>query len=127
MRELTELHRHARAIFAHALSSVDPRKAVRQAITSASLDPPIYAIAIGKAARSMALGLAEALADKLVAGVISAPELLDTQGWQSFVGGHPLPNEASLEAAQAAFQLLDRANSEQALVIFLISGGGSAI
>jgi len=75
----------------------------------------------------MALGLAEALADKLVAGVISAPELLDTQGWQSFVGGHPLPNEASLEAAQAAFQLLDRANSEQALVIFLISGGGSAI
>ena len=127
MRELTELHRHARAIFAHALSSVDPRKAVRQAITSASLDPPIYAIAIGKAARSMALGLAEALGDKLVAGVISAPELLDTQGWQSFVGGHPLPNEASLEAAQAAFQLLDRANSEQALVIFLISGGGSAI
>jgi len=75
----------------------------------------------------MALGPAEALADKLVAGVISAPELLDTQGWQSFVGGHPLPNEASLEAAQAAFQLLDRANSEQALVIFLISGGGSAI
>jgi glycerate 2-kinase len=127
VRELTELHRHARAIFAHALSSVDPRKAVRQAITAASLDPPIYAIAIGKAARSMALGLAEALGDKLVGGVISAPELLDTQGWQSFVGGHPSPNEASLEAAQAAFKLLDRANSEQAVVIFLISGGGSAI
>lgn len=127
VRQLTELHRHARAIFAHALSSVDPRKAVRETIASASLDPPVYAIAIGKAARSMALGLAEGAGDNLVAGVISAPELLDTEGWQSFVGGHPLPNEASLEAARAAFHLLDRADIEQAHVIFLISGGGSAM
>jgi glycerate 2-kinase len=75
----------------------------------------------------MAIGLDEALGDKLVAGVISAPQLFARQRWQSFVGGHPLPNEASLEAARAAFQLLDRANSEQALVVFLISGGGSAM
>lgn len=75
----------------------------------------------------MAIGLDEALGDKLVAGMISAPELFDRQRWQSLVGGHPLPNEASIEAARAAFQLLDRANSEQALVIFLISGGGSAM
>lgn len=127
MRELTKLHRHARAIFAHALASVDPREAVNHSITSYSLDLPVYAIAIGKAARSMALGLDEALGDKLIAGVISAPELLDAPRWQSFVGGHPLPNEASMEAARAAFELLDRANSEQALVIFLISGGGSAM
>jgi glycerate 2-kinase len=127
VQELTELHRQARAIFAHALSSVDPRQAVRQAIASASLDPPVYAIAIGKAAKAMALGAAEALGDNLVAGVISAPELLVAKGWQSFVGGHPLPTEASLKAAQAAFQLLDRADAEQACVIFLISGGGSAL
>ncbi|HEX6285159.1 MAG TPA: DUF4147 domain-containing protein, partial [Pyrinomonadaceae bacterium] len=82
---------------------------------------------IGKAARSMALGLADAIGDNLVAGVISAPELLVANRWQSFVGGHPLPNEASLEAARAAFQLLDRADAEQARVIFLISGGGSAM
>ena len=79
MRELTKLQRHAREIFAHALSSVDPRQAVRQAIASANPDPPVYAIAIGKAAKTMALGLAEALGDKLVAGVISAPESLNTQ------------------------------------------------
>ena len=127
VRHLTELHRQAREIFAHALASVDPRKAVAQAVASTKLDSHVYAIAIGKAAKSMALGLTEALGDKLVAGVISAPELVDIQGWQSFVGGHPLPNEASLEAARAAFQLLDRADSEQALAIFLISGGGSAL
>ena len=127
MPELTELHRYARAIFAHALSSVDPRKAVRQSIASAGLASPVYAIAIGKAAKSMALGLADELGDNLVAGVISAPELLVAKGWQSFIGGHPLPNEASLEAARAAFQLLGRADTERARVVFLISGGGSAM
>ncbi len=118
----------ALAIFAHALSSVDPRQAVKNALEMERLDAPrIYAIAIGKAATSMAAGLEEALGAKLTAGVISAPKPFDSQRWQSFTGGHPLPNEASLSAAHAAFALLDRANDEQAMVIFLISGGGSAI
>ena len=47
--------------------------------------------------------------------------------WQCFEGGHPVPNEASLAAAKAALDLLDRANSERAFVIFLVSGGGSAM
>jgi glycerate 2-kinase len=76
---------------------------------------PIYSIAIGKAATSMALGLDDALGDKL-----SAPVVVSS-------GGHPLPDEASLASARAAFDLLDRANNEQATVIFLISGGGSAM
>jgi glycerate-2-kinase len=70
---LNQLHRHAREIFDHALSSVDPREAVKQAIKvngsiveigGACLDVssrPVYAIAIGKAAASMAAGLEEAL------------------------------------------------------------------
>jgi hydroxypyruvate reductase len=51
----------------------------------------------------------------------------DSKRWQSFIGGHPLPNDVSLASARAAFALLDRANEEQAVVIFLISGGGSAM
>jgi len=47
--------------------------------------------------------------------------------WSSFLGGHPLPNQASIEAAHAAFTLLDRASAQRALVVFLISGGGSAM
>lgn len=105
---------HARAIFDHALSAVDPRQAVK----NVHLDlpsGPIYSIAIGKAARSMARGLEEALGDKLMAPVLIAG------------GGHPLPDEQSLAAARAAFALLDRANTEGATVVFLISGGGSAM
>ncbi len=63
----------------------------------------------------MAQGLEEALGARLSARVLVSS------------GGHPLPNEASLASARAAFELLDRANAEEALVVFLISGGGSAM
>ncbi|HEV2763274.1 MAG TPA: glycerate-2-kinase family protein, partial [Pyrinomonadaceae bacterium] len=52
--------------------------------------------------------------------------------WRVFAGGHPVPNEASLAAARAAFGLLRRAEEDArgpcgALVVFLVSGGGSAM
>ena len=122
-----ELHRVARTIFDHALKAVDPRPAVKRALDQFDCASPIYSIAIGKAATSMALGLEDALGDKLSAGVIVSTSRHESTHWQSFVGGHPLPNEASLAAAQAAFALLVRANAEEATVIFLISGGGSAM
>ena len=137
MPDLAQLNRQAREIFDYALSAVDPREAVRRAIT---LDDPnveigearleiaaarVYAVAIGKAAASMASGIEEALGERLSAGVITS--VLDSHRWKGFAGGHPLPNEASLEAARAAFSLLDRANSERAVVVFLVSGGGSAM
>jgi len=113
--DLHELHRHARAIFSHALTAVDPRPVTKDAITNLNLSAPIYSIAVGKAATSMALGLHDALGDKLSGRVVAS------------LGGHPLPNESSLASARAAFELLDRANNEQATVLFLISGGGSAM
>ena len=125
-----DLHQSARSIFHHALSAVDPRQAVIDAAeTHLNVSTrPIYAIALGKAATAMAIGLEQALDDKLSAGVISAPDPpRHLQRWQSFTGGHPLPNRASLTAARAAAALLERANAEQALVVFLISGGGSAM
>ncbi len=79
----------------------------------------------------MAQGLDEAIGEKITCGLVSSPlissQLLDSNRWQTFNGGHPFPNEASLEAARCAFAALDRANAERALVIFLVSGGGSAM
>jgi hydroxypyruvate reductase len=107
----------------------------------------IYAVAIGKAARPMASALSEILGERLTAGVITAPSIEQSptnvvgvknrtatptdisfqDRWRMFEGGHPLPNRESLDAARAAFALLHRANLERAIVIFLISGGGSAL
>ncbi|HEX2270382.1 MAG TPA: DUF4147 domain-containing protein, partial [Pyrinomonadaceae bacterium] len=137
-RQLQHRRRCVREIFDYALASVDPRKAVRESIASDGpvvdvcgerfdvSSVPLYAVAIGKAAASMAFGLEDAIGEKLSCGVITAPPLshrLSTR-WEIFEGGHPLPNEASLAAAQSAFALLDRANDERGAVIFLVSGGG---
>ena len=143
MPNLTQLRLAAREIFYEVLLAVDAGAAVRQAVRidgtqlsvcdnaiDLSAQQPIYAIAIGKAACSMASALDEVLAGKLVAGVLSSnvsPGTAALTRWQVFQGGHPEPNEQSLAAAEAGFDLLKRADQEGALVIFLISGGGSAM
>lgn len=143
MPNLIQLRLAAREIFNEALLAVDAGAAVRRAVRSDGLhlsvcdtaidlsnQQPIYAIAIGKAAFAMASALDEVLATKLMAGVLSSnasPKTATLPRWQVFSGGHPEPNEQSLAAAHAGFDLLKRADQEGALVIFLISGGGSAM
>ncbi len=92
-------------------------------------------IAIGKAAVPML----EALLARLpvpstceLAGVLVAPQppagLPDTI--QFFAGGHPSPNQASFAGAAAALaiaQAVAELPPEQALCLFLISGGASAM
>ncbi|HEX8474849.1 MAG TPA: DUF4147 domain-containing protein [Pyrinomonadaceae bacterium] len=141
-RTLADLRRTAREIFHDALTHMDAGEAVRRAValdggrlrifdTEFALDsyPSIYSVAVGKAALPMAAALGEILGDHLAGGVLSA--LMDDAErlarWQTFAGGHPLPNEASLAAARAAFELLRTADRRGAPIIFLISGGGSAM
>jgi hydroxypyruvate reductase len=143
LTDLAELRRAAREIFDRALKSVDAGAAVRRAVsvegsrlklgdTSVDLGGSrsrVYSIALGKAALQMARALSERLGERLAAGVITAPaaEISVPDCWRVFSGGHPLPDGESLRAARAAFELLRRANDEGAPVIFLISGGGSAM
>lgn len=145
MSELLQLRRAARSIFDEALHSVNAVAAVRHAVRidgsrlsvcevffELPAGAQVYSIAIGKAASAMAGAVEDVLGDQLSEGVIAshavnAGERKVSKRWQYFEGGHPIPNEASLAAAEAAFELLDRANKEHALVIFLISGGGSAM
>lgn len=54
------------------------------------------------------------------------------RGFQFFQGGHPLPNEASFAGARAVLTMLhdlqqERANEQDTLCLFLISGGASAM
>jgi hydroxypyruvate reductase len=53
-----------------------------------------------------------------------APEF-QIRGFRYFHGGHPLPNEESIRAADAILKSVS-AQNEASLVIYLISGGGSA-
>lgn len=140
LNDTRELRDSAREVFRDALAAADARRAVLEAVRveGGSLRVfgerfdargKIYSVALGKAAAVMASALEERLGDALAGGVLSAPPSdakLSTR-WRVFEGGHPLPNAASLDAARAAFELLDEANVSTALVVFLVSGGGSAM
>lgn len=139
-----DLHDAARDIFDSALHAVDARAATRRELklngaqltireTNVDLTSRrVFVVAIGKGAPAMATGLSETLGDKITSGIIAGPPLLpgqsfDPSRWQVFAAGHPLPNQQSFDAAAAAFDLLRRANEASGLIIFLISGGGSAM
>src|SRR5215469_17333579 len=89
----------------------------------------VFVIAIGKAAGPML----EVLLDRMkrrkgLRGICCSNVLPKKRNWRFryFEGGHPLPNEESFAAARAAVALLKKARRDT-LVVFLISGGGSAI
>jgi len=86
----------------------------------------VLVISIGKAAHSMLTGLHEQTGERFEGIVASsvAPEF-HIRGFRYFQGGHPLPNEESIRAADAMLKSLS-AQNEASLVIYLLSGGGSA-
>lgn len=148
MSSLLQLRLAAREIFDETLRAVDAGEAVRRAVSfdgahlricNCEIDlnaRPIYYVAIGKAAMSMGVALEDLLGDRFAQGLIAggAGRRIPNRGntaslrkrrWYS--GGHPLPNKRTLMAGSYALELLARANQEKAGVIFLISGGGSAM
>jgi glycerate 2-kinase len=89
----------------------------------------IQIIAFGKAAVPMLDALMPRLAEKLrVDGVCSSPDLAEKRHKhiRYYRGSHPLPNEDSLAAAEAALDLLRRAGRDT-VIFFLVSGGGSSV
>ena len=88
----------------------------------------IYVIAFGKAASAMAEGVEEVLGERLSGGMVvsnSQPEKkFNKLGFN--LCGHPVPDERSVSAANEVMSILETAG-EKDLVIFLISGGGSAL
>ena len=79
----------------------------------------------------MSAGLSDVLRDKLTAGIAcSFPQEgssgLNPNQWEVFHGGHPFPTEGSLAGAGASVGMLRRV-PEGGLVVFLVSGGGSAM
>jgi glycerate 2-kinase len=84
-------------------------------------------VSIGKAGHTMTEALASIVGTGL-SGVVatSAPPAAQLFGFRYYAGGHPLPNEESLRAGEGILRLVDGLTPET-LVVFLISGGASAI
>jgi len=87
----------------------------------------VLVIALGKAGHTMVEALSAEVGASLE-GIVASSVQPGAQipGFRYFHGGHPTPNAESIQAATAMLRAVE-AQPASALVLFLISGGGSSI
>ncbi len=87
----------------------------------------IHVVALGKAAGRMADAARRVLGSGVVGIAVTSPGSPAAHGRiRTLRGNHPLPGPASLRAGRALLRYVDRLSEDDA-VLFLISGGGSAL
>lgn len=123
------LRETADRIIQTSIRAVQPEAAVRRALEGFSCAGRVILIAIGKAAWSMADAAWRTLGTRICAGAVIT-KYLHSRGpigpLQIFEAGHPLPDANSVRAAREAL-LLTEGLTERDCVLFLVSGGGSAL
>ena len=124
-----DVREDAKRIWQRAISAVQPDSAVRRALETANFTGKIHLVAIGKAAWSMANAAYDALGEKIADGVVIT-KYGHSQGpignLQIFEAAHPVPDENSYRATRAAMELVKPLGKDDT-VLFLVSGGGSAL
>ena len=112
-----------------AINAVMPEGAVCRALLGKRFPGRVFLIAAGKAAPRMAAAALSVLPVAVTEGiVISKYGHFDgpIAGARCFEAGHPVPDENSVLAAQAALSLTEDLREDDT-VLFLLSGGGSAL
>lgn len=131
----------------HTLMHVDPHAAVKHYVKLENnkiqvgedifdLDKvdKIYAIGGGKATYPLAIGLEEILGDRITDGFIAVKKgqlqpFTETMGALSKIrvaeSAHPIPDETSLEAGKAVWEIAEKAGRDD-IIFCLMSGGVSA-
>jgi hydroxypyruvate reductase len=140
MPDSGQMRQTARAIFQHALAEASIAKGFARhvhcergilRICDDLYDLRSYSrvlvVALGKAGHTMVEALSHQAGASLE-GIVASSVQPATQvhGFCYFRGGHPTPNSESIQAASAILRTLE-AQPASALVIFLLSGGGSSI
>ena len=124
------LKEDAYKIIDSAIKAALPDTAVKKALQELEMPKgKLLLVSIGKAAWSMAKAASDLLGDSIDEGIVitkydhSQGELSNIRIYEA---GHPVPDENSFAATEQAIQLVSNLSSED-LVLFLISGGGSAL
>ena len=122
-----KLRQDADAIIRAAIAAVLPDEAVRRALKGRHF-PGRVLVAAGKAAWQMARAAVEALGPVDAGVVVTKYGHVQGKlpGVACYEAGHPVPDENSFRATQAALDLVAGAK-ETDTVLFLLSGGGSAL
>ncbi len=126
-----KLRKTAVEIAREAIAAVKPDAAVKRALSTAAFDPAgeVVLVAAGKAAWRMAAATSDVLGDRLARGIVVTkyghvehplPRIVCHEA------GHPVPDENSFRATAAALDFV-KGLSPHDTVVFLLSGGGSAL
>lgn len=124
------LRKDADVIIKESIHRVLPDEAVAQALKQASFGSgKLVVVAAGKAAWQMAKAASDILKSRIDAGVVvtkydhvKGP----IENMTCYEAGHPVPDENSFIGTQAALDLVSDLSSDDT-VLFLLSGGGSAL
>ena len=130
---------NALKILTSGLESAMPQKQLQKIINSKQIRcgkktinltdyDSIYLVAFGKAADSMANAVSAII--NIKKGIVVIPKDLmpeiKNHRFQIFQAGHPTPDKTSVRAARSILKFLQQRNKDE-LVIFLVSGGSSAL
>ena len=126
---MKDLRKQADYITEKAIKAVLPDEAVKRALQGSEFSGQVLLVAIGKAAYQMAKTARDVLGSRLDKGIVitkyghvKGP----IEGIKCFEAGHPVPDENGFRATERAIELISGLSAEDT-VIFLISGGGSAL
>src|SRR2546427_3764269 len=141
MTSLIGLRAHAREIFMAGVKSADPADGIKTNVRlhddylqiadrsyRLSNIRNILVVGCGKAAAKMALAIEDLLGDRVSGGIVVVKYgyALPLERIKVVEAGHPIPDEAGVDGAHQIIELV-RTAGENDLVLFLISGGGSAL
>lgn len=120
----------AKKIYTCAINACLPDFAVKKALNSLELPKGrLILVAIGKAAWRMASSAYDELKTKINTGIIitkyghSNGRISD---FEIYEAGHPVPDQNGIDATNRVLELTENLSCDD-LVLFLISGGGSAL
>lgn len=117
-------------IVEQSIRQVLPDEAVRRALAGREFpDGRLILVAVGKASWSMADAAWELLGSRISSGIVVTKHGYSQGSIGSLLireAGHPVPDETSFSAAEEVLKLT-AGLSEKDTVLFLLSGGGSAL
>ena len=124
-----QLREHADRIVREAIAAVQPDAAVQRALSGRAFPGRVLLVAAGKAAWQMAKAASDCLGDRIENGVVVTKYghvMGPVANFTCFEAGHPVPDENSFRGTQAALDLVADL-TDRDTVLFLLSGGGSAL
>lgn len=123
------MRQDAERIARAAIDAVRPDEAVRRALAHVQLTGQVYLVAVGKAAWQMAKAALDYLNHPITAGIVLTKYghvQGELPGICCYEAGHPVPDEKSFLATEAILDMT-QGLAETDTVLFLLSGGGSAL